>query len=155
MPCGSQLVVTLGKPNPAAFIGQWRLTPTRLHQDLDQHMHSTSYYALVLNTAGQERGPHGPSRFSHQAHPSRRFQKPCLPQGSPSPNQLDTQSGAQVTPPARGHSQNEGEVQSSSKRQGNPAEPTSERRAAVDREVARLELEGAPSGTRYYCLAQY
>lgn len=103
--------------------------------------------------AGQEQGPHGPSRFSHQAAPSHRFQRPQH-QDPPSPDQVEPQSGVQVTPPARGHSQsNDAEVQSSSKRHCNSAEPSSvatvERRAAADREFARLQLEGAPADARY------
>ncbi len=96
--------------------------------------------------AGHDRGPHGPSRFASGRFPA----APAL-----SPEQADTYSGAQVTPPARGHNE-DGEVQSSSRRQTNSAEPalsaeavaTTERRATVDRECARLELEGAPEGTR-------
>ena len=97
--------------------------------------------------SGHDRGPHGPSRFG-----SRRFQ--AAP--ATSPEQPDTYSGAQVTPPARGYNE-DGEVQSSSRRQANSAEPavsaeavaTTERRATVDRECARLEAEGAPAGTRW------
>ena len=100
-----------------------------------------------LCCAGHDRGPHGPSRFG-----SRRFQ--AAP--ATSPEQPDTYSGAQVTPPARGYNE-DGEVQSSSRRQANSAEPavsaeavaTTERRATVDRECARLEAEGAPAGTRW------
>ena len=98
--------------------------------------------------AGHDRGPHGPSRFA---------QAPRRTQAAPlqSPEQPDTQSGAQFTPPARGPHNEDGEVQSSSRQQANSAEPavsaggTSERRAIVDRECARLEQEGAPEGTRW------
>ncbi|KAL0049732.1 hypothetical protein WJX82_008757 [Trebouxia sp. C0006] len=111
------------------------------HDDFDSATHSP-----MAAPPGHERGPHGPSRLG-----SRRFQ----PAQATSPEQPDTYSGAQVTPPARGHHE-DGEVQSSSRRQANSAEPavsaeavaTTERRATVDRECARLEAEGAPVGTR-------
>ena len=98
--------------------------------------------------AGPDRGHHGPSRFA---------QAPRRTQAAPlqSPEQPDTQSGAQFTPPARGPHNEDGEVQSSSRQQANSAEPavsaggTSERRAIVDRECARLKQEGAPEGTRW------
>ena len=103
---------------------------------------------VMVGGAGHDRGPHGPSRF---AQAPRRFPAASLQ----SPEQPDTLSGAQFTPPSRGPNNEDGEVQSSSRRQATSAEPalsaggTSERRATVDRECARLEQEGAPEGTRW------
>lgn len=103
---------------------------------------------MSCGCAGHDRGPHGPSRF---AQAPRRFPAASLQ----SPEQPDTYSGAQFTPPSRGPNNEDGEVQSSSRRQATSAEPalsaggTSERRATVDKECARLEQEGAPEGTRW------
>ncbi|KAL3154709.1 hypothetical protein ABBQ38_011258 [Trebouxia sp. C0009 RCD-2024] len=109
--------------------------------------YDTATHSPMAPPSGHDRGPHGPSRF---AQAPRRFQAAPMP----SPEQPDTQSGAQFTPPARGPHNEDGEVQSSSRQQATSAEPalsaggTSERRAIVDRECARLEQEGAPEGTR-------
>ena len=103
---------------------------------------------MPCGVAGHDRGPHGPSRF---AQATMRF--PAAPLQSP--EQPDTLSGAQFTPPGRGPNNEDGEVQSSSRQQATSAEPalsvggTSERRATVDKECARLEQEGAPEGTRW------